>query len=107
MNFSHKGIQNRKHQLESAATHRLHKLQLMGIRLTLIGLIFISLFAGSFLIGMYTSILSSTPDVNSILAQPFCWKFPDWDVHKHLIFDTGCELYPDCSKRLYNNDCGQ
>ena len=45
MNFSHKGIQNRKHQLESAATHRLHKLQLMGIRLTLIGLIFISLFA--------------------------------------------------------------
>lgn len=63
MNFSHKGIQNRKHQLESAATHRLHKLQLMGIRLTLIGLIFISLFAGSFLIGMYTSILSSTPDV--------------------------------------------
>lgn len=47
MNFSHKGIQNRKHQLESAATHRLHKLQLMGIRLTLIGLIFISLFAGS------------------------------------------------------------
>ena len=42
MNFSHKGIQNRKHQLESAATHRLHKLQLMGIRLTLIGLIFIA-----------------------------------------------------------------
>ena len=33
MNFSHKGIQNRKHQLESAATHRLHKLQLIGIRL--------------------------------------------------------------------------
>ena len=50
MNFSHKGIQNRKHQLESAATHRLHKLQLMGIRLTLIGLIFVGLFAGSFLI---------------------------------------------------------
>lgn len=70
MNFSHKGIQNRKHQLESAATHRLHKLQLMGIRLTLIGLIFISLFAGSFLIGMYTSILSSTPDVNSIQIVP-------------------------------------
>ena len=45
MNFSHKGIQNRKHQLESAATHRLHKLQLIGIRLTLIGLIFVSLFA--------------------------------------------------------------
>ena len=66
MNFSHKGIQNRKHQLESAATHRLHKLQLIGIRLTLIGLIFVGLFAGSFLIGMYTSILSSTPDVNSI-----------------------------------------
>ena len=60
MNFSHKGIQNRKHQLESAATHRLHKLQLIGIRLTLIGLIFVGLFAGSFLIGMYTSILSST-----------------------------------------------
>ena len=50
MNFSHKGIQNRKHQLESAATHRLHKLQLIGIRLTLIGLIFVGLFAGSFLI---------------------------------------------------------
>ena len=70
MNFSHKGIQNRKHQLESAATHRLHKLQLIGIRLTLIGLIFVSLFAGSFLIGMYTSILSSTPDVNSIQIVP-------------------------------------
>ena len=70
MNFSHKGIQNRKHQLESAATHRLHKLQLMGIRLTLIGLIFVGLFAGSFLIGMYTSILSSTPDVNSIQIVP-------------------------------------
>lgn len=42
MNFSHKGIQNRKHQLESAATHRLHKLQLIGIRLTLIGLIFVA-----------------------------------------------------------------
>ena len=70
MNFSHKGIQNRKHQLESAATHRLHKLQLIGIRLTLIGLIFVGLFAGSFLIGMYTSILSSTPDVNSIQIVP-------------------------------------
>ena len=70
MNFSHKGIQNRKHQLESAATHRLHKLQLIGIRLTLIGLIFVGLFAGSFLIGMYTSILSSTPDVNSIQIIP-------------------------------------
>lgn len=80
MNFSHKGIQNRKHQLESAATHRLHKLQLIGIRLTLIGLIF---------------------------GRPFCRKFPDWNVYKHFIFDAGCELYPDCSKGLYNDNCGQ
>lgn len=70
MNFSHKDVQNRKHQLESAATHRLHKLQLMGIRLTLIGLIFATLFLGSFIIGMYASILSAAPDVNSIQIVP-------------------------------------
>lgn len=70
MNFSHKEIEKRARQLESSATHRLHKIQLMGIRLILIGFLFASVFATSIMIGGYRSIISSTPELDSIQIVP-------------------------------------
>lgn len=70
MNFSRKEVAKRSHQLESSATHRLHKIQLIGIRLILVGFIFIFLFFISTLVGSYQSIISTTPELDSIQIVP-------------------------------------
>lgn len=70
MNFSRKEVEKRTHRLESSATHRFHKMQLIGIRLILVGLVFLCLFAASFVIGSYCSIVSTTPDVDSVQLVP-------------------------------------
>lgn len=70
MNFSRKEIEKRIHQLESSATHRFYKIQLMGIRLILVGLVFLCIFLISAAVGSYHSILSSTPDMNSVQLVP-------------------------------------
>lgn len=70
MNFSRKEVAKRSHQLESSATHRFHKIQLMGIRLILVGFIFISIFIVSALVGSYQSIVSTTPELDSIQIVP-------------------------------------
>lgn len=70
MNFSRKEIEKRARQLESASTHRLHKIQLMGIRLILVGFIFAGVFALSVAVGSYRSIVSTTPELDSIQIVP-------------------------------------
>lgn len=70
MNFSRKEIEKRARQLESASTHRLHKIQLMGIRLILVGFIFAGVFALSIAVGSYRSIVSTTPELDSIQIVP-------------------------------------
>lgn len=70
MNFSRNEVERRASQLESSATHRFHKIQLIGIRLVLVGFIFISIFLISVLAGGYQSIISTTPDVDSIQIVP-------------------------------------
>lgn len=70
MNFSRKEVEKRARQLESATTHRLHKIQLMGIRLILIGFVLTSILALSMAVGSYRSIVSSTPELDSIQIVP-------------------------------------
>lgn len=70
MNFSRKEVEKRSQQLESSATHRFHKMQLIGIRLILAGLVFLCLFVASFAVGCYCSILESTPDADSVQLVP-------------------------------------
>lgn len=70
MNFSRKEVKRRANLLESSATPRFHKMQLIGIRLVLVGFIFISIFLISALAGGYKSLVSTTPDVDSIQIVP-------------------------------------
>lgn len=70
MNFSRKEVQKRSNLLESSATHRFHKIQLIGIRLVLVGFIFVSIFLISVLAGGYQSIVSTTPDADSVQIVP-------------------------------------
>lgn len=70
MNFSRKEVERRANLLESSATPRFHKMQLIGIRLVLVGFIFISIFLISVLAGGYKSLVSTTPDVDSIQIVP-------------------------------------
>lgn len=70
MNFGRREVEKRAHQLRSSATHRIHKLQLIGIRFFLISLIFMGLFGISALVGGYQSILSSAPDPEQIQIIP-------------------------------------
>lgn len=70
MNFSRKEVKRRANLLESSATPRFHKMKLIGIRLVLVGFIFISIFLISVLAGGYKSLISTTPDVDSIQIVP-------------------------------------
>ncbi len=70
MNFSRKEVEKRTHQLKSSTIHRFHKIQLMGIRLILVGLLFLCIFVASVIIGSYHSIISSAPEMDSIQLVP-------------------------------------
>lgn len=70
MNYSRREVEKRAHQLASSATQRFHKMQLIGIRLILIGLVFICIFIVSAIVGSYQSMVSSTPELDSIQIVP-------------------------------------
>ncbi len=70
MNFSRKEVEKRTHQLKSSTIHRFHKIQLIGIRLILVGLLFLCIFVASAIIGSYRSIISSAPEMDSIQLIP-------------------------------------
>lgn len=70
MNFSRREVEKRVGRLKSPTVHRLHKLQLMGIRLFWI-LFFFGIFPSvSAFLGALESIISSAPDINSIQVVP-------------------------------------
>lgn len=70
MNFDRKEVAKRVHQLESSATHRFHKIQLIGIRLVLVSFVFVCIFIASAITGGYQSIVSTTPEADSIQLVP-------------------------------------
>lgn len=70
MNFSRKSVEKRARRLQSPATHRLYKLKLMGIRMLLVGVLFVMGFGISAVIGAFQSTISSAPDINSIEITP-------------------------------------
>lgn len=70
MNFGRKEVEKRATQLRSSAKQRIRKLQLIGIHLFLIGLIFLSIFFLRMLADGYHSILSSAPDPAQIQIIP-------------------------------------
>jgi len=70
MNFSHKSVEKRAYQLKSPASHRLHKLQLMGIRTFLIGFLLALCVAVSILLGAFHSIIASAPNIDAIEVVP-------------------------------------
>lgn len=85
MNFGRKHVEKRVKQLNSPATHRIHKLQLIGIRTFLIGLIFIGLFSISMLVGAYESILSTAPDPDQIQIIPQGYSTSVLDTSGNVI----------------------
>lgn len=70
MNFSRKAVARRERQLTSPAAYRLHKLQLIGIRLFLIGFVLLIFVCISAFLGAWNSILDSAPDADSIQVVP-------------------------------------
>ncbi len=70
MNFSQKAVEQRERQLTSPATHRLHKLQLIGIRLFLLAIVLLFFLGISAFLGAWNSILDATPDIDSIQVVP-------------------------------------
>lgn len=70
MHFGRKEVERRASRLHSPAIHRIHKLQLIGIRFFLIGLVFMSLFGISMITGGVQSILSSAPNAEQIQIIP-------------------------------------
>ncbi len=70
MHYGRKEVEKRANRLHSPATNRIHKLQLIGVRFFLIGLIFMCLFGISMIAGAFQSILSSAPNPEQIQIIP-------------------------------------
>ncbi|MCH5265366.1 MAG: transglycosylase domain-containing protein [Lachnospiraceae bacterium] len=70
MNFSQREVRKRARQLQSPANHRLHKLQLICLRILLVGFILGVCFGASALFGAFRGMVSSAPDIQSIQVVP-------------------------------------
>lgn len=70
MNFGRHEVEKRAQQLRSPSVHRIHKLQLIGIRLIVVGLLFVTLFCISTFLGLYQGVLSSAPNPDEIQLVP-------------------------------------
>lgn len=70
MNFSRKSVEKRVRRLQSSATHRLYKLKLMGIRVVIVGVLFVIGFCISAAVGAFRSTISSAPDLNTVEITP-------------------------------------
>ena len=70
MNFSHKSVEKRAYRLKSPASHRFHKLQVIGIRSVLIGFLLALSLAVSLFLGALHSIIESAPNIDSIEVVP-------------------------------------
>lgn len=85
MNFGRREVVKRARQLRSPAVYRIHKLQLIGVRLSLISLLFVALFCISVLFGAYQSILSQAPDVKDIQIVPQGYSTTVLDTKGEII----------------------
>lgn len=70
MNFGRREVEKRARQLRSPSIHRIHKLQLIGVRVILISLLLVTLFSISAFLGAYQSVLSTAPDAKDIQIVP-------------------------------------
>ncbi len=70
MNFSQRKVKQKMKQLKSPATHRVHKLKVMGVRTAIVGFLLVAFFSVSAFIGSFQSILQSSPDIDSVHVVP-------------------------------------
>ena len=70
MNFSHKSVKRRAYRLKSPTAHRLHKLQVIGIRALLISFLLSLCLIVSMVLGAFHSIIASAPTIDSIEVVP-------------------------------------
>lgn len=70
MNFGRKAVEKRAHRLKSSGTHRLYKLQLIGIRILLVSFLFGVCLGISAVMGAFHSTVASAPDIDSVQVAP-------------------------------------
>lgn len=84
MNFGSKEVEKRASQLCSPATQRIYKIQLIGIRLFLISMVFVCIFILRVICDGYQSILSSAPDPDQIQIIPQGYSTSILDTTGHV-----------------------